>query len=143
MSKTTWIISAIVIIIISLFVGTAISDSQLLSFIAQPEQTEQIEISEGPWSKNDDILTTELLYETPAGVETNTITITLDASETIASFEMSIDTTNEVSIRYQEQFIAQLTPVIIGKKMSEIANLDTIAGASLTTDAFTQAFAQL
>lgn len=142
MSKRTWIISAILVIVVSLFVGTAISDSQLLNFLAQPEQTEQIEISEGPWSKNDEILTTQLSYETPAGVETNTINISLDG-DTIAGFEMTIDTTNEVSIRYQEKFIEELTPMLVGKKISDIENIDTIAGASLTTDAFTQAFTQL
>lgn len=143
MSKNLWITSAILIVIISFFVGTSISSTNLLDFMTPPEKTEQVEISDSPWTQQNNLLTTELIYDSPGDLEKNTISIALDENNLITSFDMTIETSNDVSIAYQTQFISQVKETIIGKKASEIAQIDTIAGASLTTQAFTDAFSQL
>jgi len=143
MTKKVWVFSAIVIVVVGIFLGTMVSDSNLLSFleVSNKTKTEQVKISEGPWSQSGNLLTTEVSYTTPAGDESNKISIGVE-NDTITSFEMTIETSNDVSIAYQKEFIAELEKTIIGKKVSQIAQLDTIAGASVTTKAFTDAFAQ-
>lgn len=143
MSKNTWFVAALVVIIISYFVGSAVSDAQLFNFLAAPEKTEQIEVSDSPWTRTDNTLTTQLSYESPAGAETNTVTMTVDENDVVTAFEISIDTKNETSVRYQSNFVAQIETEIVGKKISELSNLDAVGGASTTTNAFTQAIKML
>lgn len=143
MLKNLWITSAILIIVLGLFMGTAVSNTSLLNFMTTPEKTEQVKLAESPWTKNNNLLTTQLTYDSPGDLEKNTISISLDKNNFITSFEMTIETKNDVSIAYQKQFISELKETIIGKTASEIAQIDTISGASLTTQAFTNAFSQL
>lgn len=145
MTKKTWVMSAVVVIIVGLFVGTAISNTVILDFLATPVQTEteQIAVSQSPWEKTADTLTTQLSYETPAGLETNSVTINIDTNNIITDFEMTIDTTNDVSIAYQKKFIPEVSELLIGKNINELTGIDTVAGASLTTQAFTDALKKL
>ena len=148
MTKKTWIMSATVVIIVSVFVATTLSNTVILDFIATSptnsiNTTQETRVMDNPWQKDTDTLTTKLSYETPAGLETNSVTLTIDANNSITDFHMTIDTTNDVSIAYQEKFIPELSQLLIGKQISELKNIDTIAGASLTTQAFNEAVTQL
>lgn len=142
MSKNVWMLSAVLVVALSVFLGVFISNNALLTVLGEPVETEQVIVSESPWTQEGSLFTTQVVYISPAGEETNTITIEV-AEDTVTSFDMSIDTPNEVSKMYQQKFITELQAVIVGKKVSEIAQIDTIAGASLTTDAFKNAAAQL
>lgn len=144
MTKKVWIIGAVIAITGGVYLGTVLSNSSALSFLERPQkmETEQVEVSESPWTKVENELTTQVAYESPAGQELNTITVSIE-HDTITSFEMSIETKNDVSLSYQKKFVAEVEKSIIGKKISEVAKLDTVAGASLTTKAFTAAFMQI
>lgn len=144
MTKKVWLIGAVFAVAGGVYLGTILSNSSMLSFLETPgkTETEQVAVTESPWTKAENKLSTKLEYESPAGQEINTITIAVE-NDTITSFEMSIETKNDVSIAYQKKFVAEVEKTIIGKKVSEISQLDTIAGASLTTKAFTAAFMQI
>jgi len=143
MTKKVWTGSAIVVIVTGVFLGTMISESRLLSFLEEPvkTQTAQVETAQSPWLEKDNLFTTQLSYSTPAGTEVNNISIGVE-NDTITNFSMTIETKNDVSIAYQKKFVAEMKKEIIGKPVSQIAQLDTIAGATVTTQAFTDAFAQ-
>ena len=142
MSKNVWMFSAILVIVVSVFLGISISDSSILSTFMKPAETEQVEVAESPWTKDGDMFSIEVAYVSPAGDETNTITLGVDGS-TVTSFEMTIDTTNEASKLYQEKFISEMKQTFVGKKVAELAQIDTVAGASNTTQAFKDAVAQV
>lgn len=144
MTKKVWIISAILVVAGGIYLGTVISDSTSLSFLEEPvkTETEQVEVAQSPWAQEGNLYTTTVEYTSPAGDEANMISVTIE-NDTVQSFEMTIETKNDVSIAYQKRFLAELEKTVVGKKVSEIAGIDTVAGASLTTQAFKDAFAQL
>lgn len=142
MSKKVWMMSAIVVIVLSVSLGIFVSESSLLSVLGEPVETEQIEVSESPWTQEGSLFTTQVEYVSPAGDETNTITLGVE-NNVITSFDMTVDTTNEASQFYQEKFITEMKTFVIGKTVTEVAQIDAIAGASNTTDAFKAAVAEL
>lgn len=142
MSKKVWMMSAIVVIVLSVSLGIFVSESSLLSVLGEPVETEQIEVSESPWTQEGSLFTTQVAYVSPAGDETNTITLGVE-NNVITSFDMTVDTTNEASQFYQEKFITEMKTFVIGKTVAEITQIDAIAGASNTTDAFKAAVAEL
>lgn len=142
MSKKVWMMSAILVIVVSVSLGIFVSESSMLSLLGEPVETEQVEISESPWTQEGSLFTTQVAYVSPAGDETNTITLGVE-NDIVTSFDMTVDTTNEASQFYQEKFITEMKTFVIGKKVSEVAQIDTIAGASNTTDAFKAAVAEL
>ncbi len=140
MSQKTWYISVVLIIVVGIFLGTTLGqNSTLHSFFTTPETTEQIISEDSPWEKEGKSMFITAKYNSPAGEESHTITLALDAKQRVAAFTMTIDTKNTVSKGYQEKCIEVLNQKIIGKTPSEIAQFDTIAGASLTTRAFVDA----
>lgn len=143
MTKKVWMGSAIVVVATGVFLGTIISENALLNFLEEPvkTQTAQVETAQSPWLEKDSLFTTKLSYSTPAGTELNTLSIGVE-DDTVTSFSMSIETKNDVSIAYQKKFVTEIEKIIIGKPVSQIAQLDTIAGATITTQAFTDAFKQ-
>ena len=143
MSKTTWYTSATLVIIFSVFLGIAISQTNLLIPLVTEPETEQIEIANDTWQQEGSTISTLLEYGTPAGPETNTVSFTLDNSNVITAVSLSIDTTDAVSASYQERFTTEVQTLLIGKKITEVTSIDTVAGASLTTKAFNAAVVQL
>lgn len=142
MTKNIWSASAIIIVVLGLFIGTSLSSSNILNFLEKPDRTEKIRTSQSPWSKKNNEYSIQLSYESPGDLEKNLVSISLDSNNNISSFDMSIQTKNDVSIAYQEQFILEVNKTIVGKKVSQVALIDTVAGASLTTQAFKDAFSQ-
>lgn len=144
MSRNTWIMSAIFVVIFGVFVGSVVSDTTLLDFLAESEPTQQVEeVKDSPWAQDGEYLSIELKYFSPAGEENNVVKVMVDEDNTITDFEMTIGTANETSIAYQERFIEELETTLIGMTPEEAADIDTIAGASLTTTAFTDAIRQM
>lgn len=142
MSKKTWMISAVLVVIVGIFTGVLLTESALLDQLFVEAPTEQVVIEESPWQQEANNYTTEVTYQTPAGIEVNQITLTVE-NNTVTAFEMTIETTDRTSIAYQTDFIAEAQQAIVGKSVAELQSVDTIAGASLTTDAFRSAASQL
>ena len=146
--------SAVFVIIISIVIGTKLSSTTILDFIAttpsvgqtqqettQPTDEMTAEIPE-IWKKEGNTYTTEVTYLTPAGQEKHTLIITV-VENMITEFAMTVQTTDPVSKKYQTDFTKSINELIATQPITQIANLDAVAGASLTTKAFTDALSQL
>ena len=97
---------------------------------------------EGPWVKEGDVYTTTLKYNSPGGEEANKVSLTIKKG-IITAVDFGIKTEIKASLKYQGGFAKGLTGVIVGKKLSELTDVDKISGASLTTNAFNEAVRKL
>jgi hypothetical protein len=106
--------------------------------------TEQHEIASDQWTQEGEYYTTTWEYPISEG-RTGTVgfKVMLDENNAIANADLEILTTNEESMAYQEDFRAEVNQVVVGKKLSELTDIDTIAGASSTTNHFKEAVAVL
>lgn len=93
------------------------------------------------WQVEDSTAQVELRYDTPVGEEENLLSLSLDGNM-ITAYQFDISTANSTSERYQQEFAEELDQIIIGKSIDELAALDTLGGATVTTDAFTNALKQ-
>ncbi len=82
-------------------------------------------------------------YTSPAGEDKIAFVLGLDASGTIVSTLIESMTENEISKKLQGMFGEGFSGAIVGKKLSELSNIDRVGGASLTTGAFNQSLAAL
>jgi hypothetical protein len=136
MPKRTWIVA------IALLGVVVFSGCEALRNISLLPKFEQTEVSESAWGEMDGIYTTRFEYETPAGLEGNTVSLMFEDG-LATSFEMEIETDNRVSVRYQESFITEMKQLVVGKNIEELSEIDIVAGATLTTEAFKNALSDL
>ncbi len=95
------------------------------------------------WQHVGDIYKTIWTYSTPSGKEDKIgFTLTLEG-DIIKGIEVQVLTQSTTSIEYQSNFAKELPKVVIGKKLSEIASLDRVSGASGTTKNFKDAIAEI
>lgn len=85
----------------------------------------------------DGTYTAEGAYQTPETVETISVTLTLK-DDTVTDVEVTGDPLAPETERYQGQFIAGISDVVVGKKLDEL-QVDRVAGSSLTSGGFDQA----
>lgn len=100
---------------------------------------------EGPavsWEISGNQATTLLIYDTPVGEENNPLSLTIENGK-ITDYQLDITTSNSTSQRYQQEFIEQLEQIIAGSSVEQLQNIDTLGGATVTTDAFRNAVQQL
>jgi len=109
--------------------------------IANPD-TAQIEKSNDYWVVNGNLYTTAIKYNSPGGREENKFVLTVKDG-VIKTAKVEVMTKVDASIMYQKRFAVELPKLIVGKKISEIPNLDVVSGASLTTEAFNKALKSL
>ena len=89
------------------------------------------------------IISKEIYYEVPDGAQTSiTVTATLDSGKNIKSISVLSTKSEGISIWYIKSFSNNISAAVIGKKLSA-ANVDKLAGASLTSNAFNLAIADL
>ena len=88
-------------------------------------------------SYKDGMYTVSGAYESPAGIEDMSVSITIKAGK-IETTEITPKANDSKSLRYQEAFVGAYKPLIIGKSIDD-ARLDTVSGASLTTIGFNDA----
>ena len=89
------------------------------------------------------IVSKEISYEVPSAQPASiTVTATLDADKNIKNISVAWKFSEEKSQWYQKAFSEKISAAVIGKKLSE-ANVDKLAGASLTSNAFNLAIADL
>ena len=88
-------------------------------------------------------VTANTSYGSPAGPEEVGFTLGLDANEVIVSADTTVKAADQASTSFQESFKANLSSVVVGKKLSDLSSIDKVGKASLTTNAFNQALAQM
>lgn len=109
----------------------------------QQAATSTEEVIDGTsWRRQGDQYTATLEYSSPGGQELNKFHLTIK-NGTITAASVEVLTQIDASIVYQQQFAKELPPLLIGKKLSSIAPLPHLSGASLTTAAFNDALKQL
>lgn len=114
-----------------------LSGCQLLPF------TKTIQVQpDGAWRKQGNQYDITVTYPSPGGEETNNFKITLQ-EDTVTAVSVEVLTEIDASIVYQKKFATALPKLLIGKKISQINDLNVISGASLTTTAFNQALSKL
>lgn len=86
---------------------------------------------------------TEATYQSPAGEEKVGFTIAVDAEGMITNAETQVMAQAPISVTRQESFAAEFPTVLVGKKLSELTQVDRIGGSSLTTGAFNEALVEL
>lgn len=82
-------------------------------------------------------------YTSPAGEDKIAFVLGLDASGTIVSTSIESMTDHEISKKRQAAFGEGFSGAIVGKKLSELSNIDRVGGSSLTTKAFNESLAAL
>ncbi|SJN35237.1 hypothetical protein FM104_08795 [Microbacterium esteraromaticum] len=85
----------------------------------------------------DGTYTAEGAYQTPETIEKISVTLTL-ADDTVTGVEIIGDPIAPETTRYQGQFIAGVSDIVVGKKLDEL-DVDRVAGSSLTSGGFNQA----
>lgn len=152
LATESWIMLTVLAISVGIILGHWASIKPLQELASQPaltttslqQTTNQHSQPIGglDWQVTDTTFQTILNYSTPAGPETNPVSLEIE-NGLITDFAMEIETPNQTSINYQERFIEEITPDIIGQPIASLRDLDTVAGASLTTDAFVEAISNL
>lgn len=125
------------------FIPTILLTSILLSGcqLLPPTPTAQVQ-PDGAWRKQGNQYDISVTYPSPGGEENNNFKITLQ-NDTVTAVTVDVLTEIDASIVYQKKFAAELPKLLVGKKISQISDLDVISGASLTTAAFNEALGKL
>lgn len=89
----------------------------------------------------DGTYTASTSYFTPDGQEDAKLTITL-ANNVVTASDFSEQALSGEGQRYQNRFDSNYKSEVVGQKVSDIS-LSRVAGASLTTDGFSQALEQI
>lgn len=101
------------------------------------------QITQEEWKLEDDTYTVTWEYPT-SGTRTGKVGFAVELDEDqISSADITILTTNVESQAYQEDFKNELSEAVVGKKISELSDIDVIGGASGTTESFQEAVAAL
>jgi outer membrane biogenesis lipoprotein LolB len=82
-------------------------------------------------------------YQSPAALEPVEFKLTVDSEGVITKAETVITTNQEISKMRQEAFAKELPTAVVGKKLSELTEIDRVGGSSLTTGAFNKALSDL
>lgn len=89
------------------------------------------------------VVTDATSYSNPGGSDEVSFTVTVDGAGVITKAETGVLAKNPTSKMRQESFAAALPAAIVGKKLSELSNIDRVGGSSLTTNAFNASLAKL
>lgn len=80
-------------------------------------------------------------YETPGGTQTMNVKLTVSGN-TVTDVSITQNATEREDEAYQSAFESEYKSGVVGKKVSDIS-LSRVAGASLTTDGFNSALADI
>lgn len=89
----------------------------------------------------DGTYTASASYDTPGGVQDITVKLTI-ANGAVSDSSISQNATGREDEAYQSAFEAEYKSSVVGKKVSDIS-LSRVAGASLTTEGFNTALADI
>ena len=96
-----------------------------------------------PASANTKKISAEETYRDPSGEEKVTFMLTIDSTGVITEAASTVLAENPIAIRRQTAFRDGFSAAVVGKKLSDLANIDVVSGSSLTTTAFNSALASL
>lgn len=82
-------------------------------------------------------------YKNPGGSDEVGFELIVDNEGTITEANVDVLAKNPISIKRQEAFAAALPGAVVGKKLSELSNIDRVGGSSLTTASFNESLGQL
>lgn len=88
-------------------------------------------------------LTADVEYDSPGGMDLVGFTLDVDSMGTVQAIQVEKKIANPESAKYQQSFASAIPAVVVGKKLTELTDLDVVGRASLTTDAFNQALPTL
>ncbi len=80
-------------------------------------------------------------YMSPAGMENVGVSVTLK-NNIITEATVTNEARNRTSVRYQNMFIQNFTPLVVGKNITSV-HLDVVGDSSLTGAGFNQALATI
>lgn len=88
-------------------------------------------------------VSTSTSYDSPASTEQVRFVLFVDQAGVITDAQTEVLAKAPISIMRQEAFQKDLPAAVVGKKLSELQNIDRVGGSSLTTGAFNAALADL
>jgi hypothetical protein len=92
-------------------------------------------------SYNDGTYSEQGSYQSPGGLESVTVTLTL-ADNTVTAVEVAGNGNNPNTAQYQGLFIRGIAAEVVGKNIDELA-VDKVAGSSLTSGGFNDAVGKI
>jgi len=95
----------------------------------------------GPQIYSDGTYTANGSYQSPAGPESISITLTIEG-DVVTSVTTTPHSENDTSLNYQNNFASGVSASITGLALNQL-NVGTISGASLTTKGFQTAVANI
>lgn len=78
-------------------------------------------------------------YESPAGPESVTVTVTVK-DDVVTGLTVTPNAVHETSQQFQGKFVAGINALVVGKKIDEIGGFAQVNGSSLTPQGFAEAF---
>lgn len=97
----------------------------------------------GPWTKTGNSYSIFSTYERPKGVSEDTFVVTVDKDGLVTAAKAIVPEDGGKHAEGLVRFNEALSPVIVGKELSEIGDFDTLGEYSLTTAAFNEALGKL
>lgn len=82
-------------------------------------------------------------YEDPAGTDEVEFSVIVDTDDTIVDASVNVLASHDISQKRQEAFAEALPEAVKGKKLRELAPIETIGGSALTTEAFNESLDDL
>lgn len=93
----------------------------------------------GPWAKSGNTYAYDVTYDRPNGVSEDTFQVTLDSTGMVTAAQAVLPGDGGKHEEGLVRFNEALSPVIVGKKLSDVGDFDTLGQYSLTTAAFNDA----
>ena len=109
------------------------------TFEPNPETTS----SEGEVTAGVKTVSADVEYDSPGGLDLVGFNLTVDEEGTIVGIRVEEKIANSESAKYQKSFSQAIPSFVVGKKLTDLADLDVVGRASLTTDAFNRALPSL
>ncbi len=120
----------------------AAADAAMDDTVIKDEKVEEVEAMEGAVEDAAASQDITVSYTSPAGAETIAVSMVI-VEGAVASISAVPSAKHDVSKKWQTAFAGGLSAAAVGKSLSEIAGLDAVGGASLTTGGFKEAVASL
>jgi len=125
----------VLIIVFLVLVGGSLASCQHVTDLSDGGLTQNEGIV---WSVAGNTHETDLMYETPGGVERQKLSLTVEDG-VVTGINMTIETSVAASIEYQKGFLKEVEPLVVGVPLAQLGEFDGLSGASLTTNAFNEA----
>lgn len=135
------------IIFVSALLFSACQNNTPAESTSLESTSELIPVEETSQEKNGEVMakvvSLQTEYESPAGMEEVSFSLTVDDTGVISQVETEVLATAPISVMRQESFAKELPSILVGKKLSDLESIDRVGGSSLTTASFNEALVDL